>query len=369
MPEFDQWWNDPKKHCKRLDYWLPHWRALALRLEGARRIRYFTLCARSMIDIFMLVKEKILAIDAENYSISSVSFCECDEDQFDEIREMIGREDAGFLGRLEDVALFAEDDLTGQFLTMDDISRKLEEEEAMSEHDVDRLKLKRTHLNVRSSFPYDCVNLDFCQYYYSKPPGMTRINDTVKKILEWQMLPSTNAEVKNVDEFLLTVTCRHDTEFPEEAENRLRNVIRENFAQHAPYKAAFDQSRGISLDEWSQKNREDFFFAGWPKDIAIGAKERGWTTDILDYVFYRRLNDEGQPYVIVCLVLKFTKSPQQVDYLPVALRALDSAGRILIDEIDRQTEEGKRLIADLSGIVAIRNEQAKLKHLQELPEP
>jgi len=38
MPEFDQWWNDPKKHCKRLDYWLPHWRALASRARAASGI-------------------------------------------------------------------------------------------------------------------------------------------------------------------------------------------------------------------------------------------------------------------------------------------------------------------------------------------
>jgi hypothetical protein len=368
MPEFDRWWNDPKKHCKRVDHWLPHWRALAERLADVRRIRYFTLCARSMIDIFMLVKEGILPVDLENGSIGSVSFCECDGDQFDEIREMIGREDAGFLGRLEDVALFVEDDFTGQFPSLDDIARKLEEEESLTEHEVERLKLKRTHINVRSSFPYDCVNLDFCQYYYSNPPGMTRINDTVRRILEWQALPN-NPEVQSVDEFILTVTCRHDAQFPVEAENRLRNVIRENCARYAAYKAEFDRSRGLPIDEWSQQNHEDFFFAGWPKDIAAGARECGWKTEILDYVFYRRVNDVGNAYVIICLVLKFTKSKSHPDYLPAALRALDREGRILIDEIERKSKDGKRLLDDLTGIVAIRNEQAKQKRLQELPEP
>ena len=282
---------------------------------------------------------------------------------------MIGREDAGFLGRLEDVALFADDDFTGQYPSIDDVSRKLEEEEALDVRDVARLKLKRTHLNVRASFPYDCVNLDFCQYYYSKPPGMTRINDTVRKILEWQTLPSSNSTVQNLDEFLLTVTCRHDAQFPVEAETRLRNVIKENCARYDAYKGEIDLSRGGSIDEWSKQNREDFFLAGWPKDIAASAKECGWSTEMLDYVFYRRENDEGESYAIICLVLKFLRSGQRPDYLPAALRALDKEGRILIDEIERNSQEGKRLLDDLSKIVATRNQQAKLKRLQELPEP
>ena len=112
MPEFDKWWNDLKKHRKRLRHWLPHWKALAARLGDGRRLRYFTLCARSMIDVFMLVGEGLLDVEPENNSISRVQFCECDQEQFDEIREMIAREDAGFFGQLENVVLFEDDDFT-----------------------------------------------------------------------------------------------------------------------------------------------------------------------------------------------------------------------------------------------------------------
>src|SRR4051794_17532773 len=106
MPEFDRLWDDPKKHRKRLEHWLPHWKAVAKAIGGTRSLRYFTLCARSMIDVFMLVKEGLLPFDDESESIGSVSFCECEADQFIEIREMIGREDSGFFGRIEELALF-----------------------------------------------------------------------------------------------------------------------------------------------------------------------------------------------------------------------------------------------------------------------
>src|ERR1700731_5409158 len=98
MPDFGKWWNDPKKHRKRRDHWLPHLKGLRKKFEGIRDPRYFTLCARSMIDVFMLVNEKILRLDPEGYSIPSVRFCESDEEQFPEIMDLIAVENAGALG-------------------------------------------------------------------------------------------------------------------------------------------------------------------------------------------------------------------------------------------------------------------------------
>ncbi len=172
-----------------------------------------------MIDVFMLVKEGLLSIDSDNSSINHVQFCECDQEQFVEIREMIAREDAGFFGELESVVLFKDDDFTAQLPTLESISVKLEEEglhtgQPSDLEKVEKLLLKRTHFNVKSSFPYDFINLDFCQYYYPRPPGMLRVNETVEKVLDWQRRSSEDGEEVSVQEFVLTVTCRHDVEFP-----------------------------------------------------------------------------------------------------------------------------------------------------------
>src|SRR5229473_80776 len=92
MASFDEWWNDLRKHEKRLKRWLPHWKALA----KGRPLRYFTLCARSMIDVFMLVQEGLLEVEPESNAIKRVQFCECEPEQFDEIREMVSREGRWF---------------------------------------------------------------------------------------------------------------------------------------------------------------------------------------------------------------------------------------------------------------------------------
>src|SRR5580704_1887887 len=105
MPTFEKYWDDLKKHRKRVDYWLPHWRGIAKGLNGKRPIRYFTLCAKSMIDVFMLVREGLIELDPENHLIGSVRFCESDIEQYNEIRNMGFPEGAGFYGELEKLFL------------------------------------------------------------------------------------------------------------------------------------------------------------------------------------------------------------------------------------------------------------------------
>lgn len=367
MPDFDKWWDDLKKHRKRLRHWLPHWREHTARIAGQRPVRYFTLCARSMIDVFLLVSENILTIDPLSHAINRVQFCECDDEQFTEIREMIVREDAGFYGRLEDIVLFHDDDFTAQCPTAESINRKLENE-GLELQQVDRLILKRTHFNVMASFPYDFINLDFCQYYYPTPPNMLRINETVTKVLDWQTRASDDPERINVDEFILAVTCRHDSDFPPEAQRRLQELIRSNCDESDVYRTQVERTRP-AIEQWSAQAGEDFFFSGWPKDIARSARERRWSMQVLDYVYYYRTGDDGDTYAIVCLVARFQRSDQIPDYIPVALSALDPATRTFIPDIIKESDEGRQLLTNLRAVVAVRNEQASRQKRELLPQP
>lgn len=370
MSDFGKWWSDLKKHRKRCDCWLPHWKKLAEKISK-RNFRYFTFCARPMIDVFMLVREGMLSIDQESNAISGVRFCELDAEHFAEIKDIVGQEDAGFQVRLEDAVLFQDDDFTSQCPDHDSIALMLEDEALQRDYSkIDRLQLKRIFLNVRDSFPYDCINLDFCEYYYPQPPDMIRINQTVERILEWQRRASNDNNETQVNEFILAVTCRHDDQFPAEAEKRLINLIRNNCKTSPEYKQQLEVDRKITdIGAWAQANREDFFFAGWPKDIISIARERGWATEILDYVFYKRFGDAGNPYIITCLVARFTQENPKEKYLAAAIHALKSESRHLIDEIVPDSPEGKRLISDLTSAVKLRNKQAHRAGREELLMP
>ena len=136
------------------------------------------------------------------------------------------------------------------------------------------------------------------------------------------------------------------------------------------YKKQVEQTRGTAqIEEWIGSDREDFFFAGWPKDIAGSAREYGWSMEVLDYVYYRRTDDDNNPYLIACLVARFTRSNPVPDYIPTALYALDRGNRTLIDQIDRASAEGQRLVKDLEKVVAAHNDQARRMRRPELPSP
>ena len=369
--DFGKWWNDTKKHRKRLSYWMPHAKAIATQLLNGRPMRYFTLCARSMIDVFMFLREGLLRYEPDSYAIGTVHFCEMDAEQFAETLELVGREDSGFLGRLEDIVLFQDDDFTAQFPTVESISVKLEDEGFQAQPNlVDLLQLKRSHFHVKASFPYDYINLDFCEYYYPHPPGVIRINETIGRILDWQRETSQDESHISVDQFILTVTCRHDADFPAEAEARLVQLVRDNCAKSSAYREEVERTRRVTqVEKWLEQNREDFFFAGWPKDIARNAIEYGWAMEILDYVYYRRIGDEGNPYIITCIVARFSRAKRSTGYLPAALHALRSENRKQIPDIDRDSPEGRLLLKDLGKIVEIRNEQALRVSRPLLPAP
>jgi hypothetical protein len=175
MSEFGRYWKDLKKHEKRLKHWLPHIKQLADKLGDDRKLRYFTLCARPMIDIFMLVREGLLSIDDQSNAIESVQFCELDPEDFYEIRDLIAREDAGFQAALEKAVLFQDDDFTAECPDLDSIALRLEDEAVLNDDvKAEQLVLKRTYFRIKESFPYDFINLDFCDRYYPEPPDILR---------------------------------------------------------------------------------------------------------------------------------------------------------------------------------------------------
>lgn len=77
---------------------------------------------------------------------------------------------------------------------------------------------------------------------------MLRINETIKKVLEWQRRQGNDDLVSDgveVEDFILAVTCRHDDGgFPQPAQERLTALIKENCAQSEDYKEQVIALRG-----------------------------------------------------------------------------------------------------------------------------
>lgn len=369
MPhEFGKWWDCLKKHTKRSQHWLPRAQQLHDALDGSRRFRYFTLCARTMIDVFMLARDGILSHDASFGNLSEVVFCESDQEDYPEIIEMLGVEGSGFPNRLEPIVLFQDNEYTAQFPAVGNIQLELENED-LADNLRDALQLKRQHLEFVAKFPFDFLNLDFCGYYYPEPPDILEINRTVDKMVGMQNRDTRDEEGKRirVDEFFMAVTCKFNNEVPTEAFNRLERIVEDNRNRFAEYSAALLASNGTrDPQEWKNADRYDFFLGSWPKELLQIAQNHGWTMSFTDYLHYARVNDEGQPYKILCLVCHLTRREEADTYLAEAIKVLQPANRQFIDEVDKQSTLGLALQEDLAEIVSIRNERAKLVGRPEL---
>lgn len=352
---------------------MPRAKEIQQTLEPPRPLRYFTLCASTMIDVFLLARERILHYDNDTAAIAAVHFCEANQEEFTAIKELVGVENAGFFGQLEELVLFEDDEPTIDYPTLDAIEAALEDE-GLPENNRVRLQTKRTHLYLRASFPYDFINLDFCGYYYPDPPDVLKINRTVGHMLLWQRdaFQLAKASLGNQltrKSFLLSVTCRYDAKISHDAIAHLVDLVRTNSDTDRRYKNYLEGQRGITnLDSWLSQDQYDFFLSSWPKDISKVAQQYGWSMDLSEYVHYERVSDEGHPYQIICLVARFVfvDSP---DYLQASLHALDKARRRFIPEITRDSPEGQELLQNLRDIVALRNRQAERKGLPSLPEP
>lgn len=372
MPhDFSKWWNCLKKHTKRSRHWLPRARELDDVIGDRRPFRYFTLCARPMIDVFMLAKEGILDHDDSFGNLSDVVFCEYDQEHYPEITEMIGIEGSGFPNKLEPLVLLEDDDYTLQFPTLTSIQLELENQD-LADEQRDALMLKRQHLEFAGKFPFDFLNLDFCGYYYPTPPGIMQINKTVDRMVELQSRENRDQDGRmiSIDEFVLAVTCKFDANVRAEAFRRLQRIVEENRDENAAYSEALLDSTGtLRPEEWQQEDNYDFFLGAWPKELLRVARTRGWTMAFQDYLHYERTNDEGEVYHIISLVCHFRRNGGLDSYLAESIRVLNANSRLFIDEVDRTSVEGRILLRDLKEIVAIRNQRARIVGRPELDAP
>lgn len=369
MPgNFDKWWKCLKKHKKRSKHWLPI--ARELRERNGRPIRYFTLCARTMIDVFMFAKENILDHDESFRSISDVVFCEYEPQDHAEIQSMLGIPGSGFPHRLEDLMLFKDDAYTSGFQDLRKILEELEDQ-GLSATNRRRLMLKQGQIEFGEKFPFDFLNLDFCEYYYD-PPKILAINDTVERIFKLQLGDGKdgNGNRISIDQFVLSVTCKFDQNIPQKAFTRLEELVRQNQKDHLTYRQAIQASRPTADPKrWRASDGYDFFLSAWPKDLMRAAAANGWQVRVAGFLQYDRVSDSGNPYKMVCLVAELVRKGGRQSYLTECLRILDPANRIHIPKIPRRSVQGRQLLSNLRAIVKVRNQRARSVGRQELPNP
>jgi len=354
----DNWSRDRVKHYVRLHGWCPacKHRARAVRAVRARNaepLRYFTLCAAAAVDVFMLDRLDILPRDNATNRLR-VYWCESNGREYADIEDQVGG--IGFLGKLEDILLFEDDDDTRNY-TLDDeppleVRRKL--------------ILKDRNSRLREAFPFDILNLDFCgQFFPPHSPVSSPMLRSIDRIMEWQAQAGT---VTCPAFTLLLTTCVRRDGNPE-AMDELTERLRGNLEESGAFKESYSRSFG-DLDPRSLRSDSlpTFFALSFPKAIASSALERDWCAVHEDtFLYERRPNQPRKSYWMLSWIAHFERldkpasrigrsrfQDQSAQY-ERAITAIIEKGYVNVREELRTRSVEERTSADLDAVIDHRN--------------
>jgi hypothetical protein len=186
--------EDVTKHYVRYDGWLDAFRyrqkQVKRAINGNRRtapLSYFTFCASSAIDVFMLERAKLLRRDKKTGRLEHVYYCEAEEREFQRIANLIGSAEAGFMEKFEDFVLFEDDRHTRGKHGLDP-KKKVPDDPKIRR----RIACKELHERFLELFPFDVINLDlYGNIFPPKGAVFSPMLTTIEKMFEWQSRRAT----------------------------------------------------------------------------------------------------------------------------------------------------------------------------------
>lgn len=301
--------TDEPKHYVRMKGWCPAcvWRAHRVQWQvqthkdcRKRPLKYFTLCASKAVDVFMLERAGILERCSTSNRHDHVFFCEKNPVEYAEILERIGTN--GFLGSLEDIILFEDDD--------DTAGRCLDDNKRVERRVRRKLELKDQHEKLVSAFPFDIVNLDVCGTVF--PPGQGKISPLIgalRRILEWQREPDADDGHECQGFTLLLTSSLNHGPVDQSAMEDLISRMKQNLGYDA-FKEAFETKWGhADPDTLFEQDFPLFFSLALPKVIIRDALERGWNPSYRGIYLYKRTDEKsGLTYSMMSSVTHLQRS-------------------------------------------------------------
>lgn len=258
-------YRDIKKHYVRVEGWLPIFRRYA-RLRN-RDVRYLTLCAKEAIDVRYFRRKGVLPYDIKQKFYPTVTFIERDAQDYAVIAETLGKTRLGIKGDLEAILVRPDENA--------DNSQRL-----------------------RSSFPYDIINLDFTgEVVRESDPPYSQTMHAIERIVELQhQAGSTGWHM-----FLTFRACPQTANH--EADQQIQGIIEANFRNAQALDAYGPRPAPRDL---IQAQYEEFLRIGIMKFLAGCAPQRGY--EFLpggSYTYRRDPEDGGPTYHIVKLIVEF----------------------------------------------------------------
>ncbi len=335
-PNID-YWEYIEKHCVRYYGWLPA--SKKFKKENQKKIlKYFTLCAREGIDIFMLEKAKILFRDSDGYLID-VHICESDQSAAADIdRDVRPPLNAGLIvGELQKILNFEESEEVEMQLRKDDT-------------DVDSIEIrdyvyyKSKNKELESLFPFDIINFDPYECLVNTIFEDNEMYKAYNKIFTLQ---------KGINSFLLFLTTDF-SEIHNDVEANFKRDISKNIYNYPKLEELLLKEYGTALyDEIEELKRRVFGFA--KTFIISSAKDNGWNCehhDIYVYEYYKKPKETR----MLNSVVKFTKTDnngENTKYISDLKKIILNTPKYFSSDKARQNE---KVIKDLEELKIYSNQ-------------
>ena len=244
------------KHCVRYYGWLPASKALK-KLIAKESIKYFTLCAKQAIDVFMLELEGVILRD-QNGKLPDVIICEKEQRDVAEIFNLVRPplKEAILVGDLARILTFQDTEETiGRSTDVDVRDRKIRKQ----------LRNKALLERAKGYFPFDIINFDTDNNLLNPAIENNRLYHSFNKIFELQ---------DGIEVFLLFVTTPINDIHPD-TEARLQGEFESNISSHTEIRTALQSSLGtVAYNQIEEKKR---IAIGFTKSVVISAaKTKGW---------------------------------------------------------------------------------------------
>ena len=359
------WDSDVVKHYVRRHAWLPaaqdQFEASSL---AGRDPSYLTFCAANAVDVFLFLKEGILIRDPETDVVLNTYFCEKEQTEFNEISQLIGAHEQGFLGTFEDMILFEDDDTTRD-KDIRDTSKRYRGRQLRQ-----RLNTKERHRQFRTAAPFDVVNLDICGVFFPPRHGeQSPLLRSIATLMDWHTMASDQDEsFRSFTVFLST--HMEGGLISQDALEQMIVMVEQNQAQHTEFSEELEGRFGTSdAREIAADCFIDFYCLGLPKRIVGMANSRGWRTEIKFSGRYERTrHSTGQIYSMLAWVGKFERL--HTTQLELGDTKSNDEYAKLIKEVIRKPKDVEDVAGqikdevecDLASVVSARQEyQARLR--------
>jgi len=289
------------KHCARYYGWLPA--SISYKKESKKKsLKYFTLCAKEAIDVFMLEKEGVLRRD-KNKKLPNVIICESEEKDAVEIFKFVRPplESSILVGKLEEILTFQDTNKTKGLSLDNDVKdaeiRKL-------------LRTKRLSEQIKELFPFDIINFDPYESLVALDFEENKMYQAFKRIFELQ---------KSINSFLLFVTTKI-TDIHLNVESRFKKDFECNVTEYPGIREILSLERITTYDEICDENKRKAL--GFAKTIVMAvARSQGWNCEHKGIYIYEYDKPGGTR--MLSSVVKLSKAhttPDETAYVQDVIR-------------------------------------------------